>query len=99
MLVDVLPSGGRQRNHCPYCLYSRHVDDRRPGDRASACGGSMAPVGTFARPNGEQVIAHRCWDCGRERNNRVAADDDWALVMRLPIVERQRVSAEEGRSA
>ncbi len=42
--------GGRHRNHCPLCLYSRHVDDRRPGDRAGACRSLMAPVARFDRP-------------------------------------------------
>lgn len=46
----------------------------------------MAPVGVFARPNGEQVLVHRCLGCGFERHNRVAGDDDVAAVMRLPLV-------------
>lgn len=87
MFVGVLPSGGRHRNHCPRCLYSRHVDGRTPGDRAADCGGSMAPEATFLRRNGEHVLVHRCLDCGFERANRIAADDDFVLVLRLPRVE------------
>ncbi len=87
MFVGVLPSGGRHRNHCPFCLYSRHVDGRRPGDRASGCGGSMMPVAAFTRRNGEHAIVHRCADCGFERYNRIAADDDFVLVLKLPAVE------------
>lgn len=79
--------GGKHRNHCPYCLYSRHVDGNKPGDRASDCGGSMAPVGAFTRPNGEFVLVHRCLTCGFERYNRIAADDDFALVLSLPLVK------------
>jgi hypothetical protein len=79
-------SGGRHRNHCPLCLYSRHVDDRRPGDRASPCRSLMAPIGTFHRPKGEQVILHRCLGCGVERYNRVAADDNPLVCLRLPLV-------------
>lgn len=85
-LVGPTVSGGRHRNHCPLCLYSRHVDDRRPGDRASTCRSLMAPVGTFFRPKGEQVIVHRCLGCGLERFNRVAADDNDLALMRLPLV-------------
>ena len=48
----------------------------------------MAPVGTYTRAKGEHVIVHRCWDCGQERDNRIAADDDFLLVMRLPLVRR-----------
>ena len=32
------------RNHCPYCLYSKHVDVN-PGDRAEECHGVLEPVG------------------------------------------------------
>ena len=77
--------GGRHRNHCPHCLYSRHVDVTI-GDRASTCRASMAPVARFERPNGEPVIVHRCLGCGFERHNRVAADDDWMLYESLPVV-------------
>lgn len=84
--VGPLPSGGHQRNHCPFCLHSRHVDDRQPGDRASACKSLMAPIGAFQRPNGEHCIVHRCLGCGFERFNRIGADDDFDLVLSLPVV-------------
>jgi len=84
--VGPVPSGGRQRNHCPFCLYSRHVDAARPGDRASSCGALMAPVGAFQRPNGEHCVVHRCLGCGFERFTRIAADDDFDLVLSLPVV-------------
>ena len=32
------------RNHCPYCLYSKHVDIN-PGDRAEQCHGSLNQLG------------------------------------------------------
>lgn len=86
--VGPVPSGGRHRNHCPFCLHSRHVDERMAGDRASACGGSMAPIGIFAQRNGEQSLVHRCLSCGAIRHNRIAADDDYDLVLALPDVTR-----------
>ena len=46
----------------------------------------MAPVGAFTRPRGEHVILHRCDACGQERHNRIAADDDFSLVLQLPAV-------------
>ena len=81
-------SGGKHRNHCPLCLYSRHVDGSRPGDRASDCGAKMAPVARFTRPNGEPMVVHRCLGCGFERNNRLAADDNMVLFEELPTVAR-----------
>ncbi len=85
-LIGPTVSGGRHRNHCLLCLHSRHVDGDRPGDRAASCGALMAPVGTFHRPKGEQVILHRCLGCGLERHNRVAADDNAVALLRLPPV-------------
>jgi hypothetical protein len=86
-MVGPTPSGGWNRNHCPACLYSRHVDAKTPGDRASDCNALMAPVGVFTRPKGEEVIVHQCLGCGFERYNRVAADDSEAGVAALPVVE------------
>jgi hypothetical protein len=94
VLIGPPPSGGRQRNHCPFCLYSRHVDGTRPGDRGSDCGGSMEPIARFERHSGEVQIIHRCHDCCFERHNRIAADDDYALVLTLP--EREPASASSG---
>lgn len=79
-------SGGKHRNHCPLCLHSKHVDGKRPGDRASACGAKMAPVGRFVRADGEPMIAHRCLGCGFVRSNRLAADDMMPVYDDLPIV-------------
>ena len=85
--VGDVRGGGSHRNHCPFCLYSRHVDARVSGDRASDCGALMEPIGAFTRPKGEHVIVHRCLGCGFERFNRIAGDDDFDLVLKLPVVE------------
>ena len=31
------------RDHCPYCLYSLHVDIT-PGDRLNSCRGKLEPI-------------------------------------------------------
>lgn len=80
-------TGGRQRNHCPNCLHSLHVDGKTPGDRRSDCGALMKPAGTFFRRGGDQVLLHRCLGCGFERYNRIAADDNPLLLMRLPLLD------------
>lgn len=87
-------TGGKQRNHCPNCLHSLHVDLKSPGDRLSDCRSLMEPVATFMRPNGEQVLVHRCKGCTLERHNRIAADDSPLLLMRLALVE-PRAGVEE----
>ncbi|MGZ3642547.1 MAG: RNHCP domain-containing protein [Ktedonobacteraceae bacterium] len=35
------------QNGCPFCLYSLHVDDRKPGDRMSTCGCRMEACRSF----------------------------------------------------
>lgn len=97
VFVVSVPSGGRHRNHCPTCLHSRHVDERLPGDRLSACGGTMAPIGRFQRAGGEYMLLHRCLDCGVERRNRIAADDDFDLVLSLPEIAPPGTGSEMGR--
>ena len=52
----------------------------------SACGGSMEPIGSFQRRKGEYVLVHCCLDCGLERFNRIAGDDDFELVLALPAL-------------
>ena len=52
----------------------------------STCGCRMEPVGRFQRPNEAYVIIHRCLGCDFERFNRIAADDDFDLVLALPAL-------------
>ncbi|MDD5469635.1 MAG: RNHCP domain-containing protein [Candidatus Peribacteraceae bacterium] len=69
---------GSYRNHCPHCLYSKHVDAQGPGDRASSCGGLMKPVAIDQRSGKGFVLLHACEKCGKQIPNRAAADDDLA---------------------
>ena len=76
-------SGVNNRNHCPYCLYSRHLDLEDAGDRDSECLGAMAPIGLTAKKTrkkygdtqGELMLVHRCEQCSKLSINRIAADD------------------------
>jgi len=98
-MVGQTVSGGRHRNHCPFCLTSRHVDLRRPGDRANPCRALMAPVGVAYRPDGEQLVVHRCNGCGELRRTRVAADDDPVALLRLPpFAATEPAPAKEGEA-
>jgi hypothetical protein len=79
-----LISGVQNRNHCPYCLWSRHVDHAKAGDRLSACKAIMQPIGLTIKRSydkygksrlGELMLIHRCSECGKLSINRIAADD------------------------
>ncbi|MCX6807880.1 MAG: RNHCP domain-containing protein, partial [Patescibacteria group bacterium] len=61
-------------NHCPNCLWSKHVDIN-PGDRAEACKGMMKPVAIELR-NGLYYVLQRCVLCGFERKNQVKDNDN-----------------------
>lgn len=74
--------GTTHRNHCPSCLWSRHVDDS-PGDRAADCGAAMEPLAIAVRGDGEWVLVHRCTGCGVLHLNRTAGDDNVYVMLQL----------------
>jgi hypothetical protein len=76
--------GTAHRNHCPWCLWSRHLDDT-PGDRAAACGGAMEPIAVWVRQGSEWAIIHRCRKCGELHSNRIAGDDDELALVSLAV--------------
>ena len=85
-----LLSGVNNRNHCPYCLWSCHLDLYVAGDRLSACKAPMKPVGLTLKkgrnkyqhePRGELMLIHECVECKTLSINRIAADDDSATVI------------------
>jgi len=71
-------------NHCPKCLYSRHVDIN-PGDRLSKCKGLMQPV-KVELEKGEYVITHKCLKCGTEKRNITANGDSFENILKLSTV-------------
>lgn len=83
-------SGVNNRNHCPYCLWSCHLDLYSTGDRLSACKAGMKPIGlTLKRSRnkyqvdsrGELMLVHACVDCATVSINRIAADDDPETIL------------------
>jgi hypothetical protein len=85
-----LLSGVNNRNHCPYCLWSSHLDLYSAGDRLSACKARMKPVGLTLKksrnkyqtePRGELMLVHACVDCATVSINRIAADDDPETIL------------------
>ena len=73
--------GNGYTNHCPHCLYSKHVDIN-PGDRLESCGGLMEPI-DFELKDGKYVLVHRCQKCGFERRNKVCDEDNFEAVLAL----------------
>jgi hypothetical protein len=89
---DPALAGVQNRNHCPYCLWSRHLDWRVAGDRLAGCRASMQPIGlTLKRSrnkyavarDGELMLIHRCTICDKVAINRIAADDSVAAILQI----------------
>jgi RNHCP domain len=77
--------GTAHRNHCPNCLWSRHLDDDTPGDRDARCGALMEPIAITVRGDGEWVLIHRCGGCDELHLNRSAGDDNPLILLRLAV--------------
>ena len=71
------------RDHCPYCLYSKHVDIN-PGDRENTCKGLLKPIGVEKFKDTYKII-YRCEKCNQEHKNIMANDDDMQEIIRISI--------------
>lgn len=74
--------GYTSRNHCPVCLYSKHVDIN-PGDRQEECHGLLEPIGLEMSNKKGYVIIFKCKKCGAIRKNKAAEDDNMDLLIKL----------------
>jgi hypothetical protein len=78
-------TGGRYNNHCPNCLFSKHVDDKLPGDRASDCKGLMKPIG-ITRKKGVWRIRQKCVNCGKTGDFNSTSADNMDLIIQLSTI-------------
>ncbi len=76
-----LTKGTGFTNHCPACLFSKHVDIN-PGDRENLCQGLMEPIGLEIK-QGEYIILHKCQTCGATKKNKASADDNQSAMISL----------------
>lgn len=83
----VQPLGYTSRNHCPFCLYSLHVDVL-PGDRQNTCKGVLKPIGIETK-KGEYIIVFKCEKCGQIVRNVVAQDDNFEEILKVSSYEKR----------
>ena len=69
------------RDHCPYCLFSKHVDIV-PGDRANECHGLLEPIKIEKFKNTYKII-YKCQKCHQTHKNIMANDDDMDIIIDL----------------
>lgn len=84
--------GVHNRNHCPYCPWSRHMDFYTAGDWLSACKSLIQPIGLALKRSpkkyglnglGKLMLIHRCTEFGKVSVNRLAADDDTDTILEV----------------
>ena len=69
------------RDHCPYCLYSKHVDIN-PGDRMNNCEGLLVPIDIEKFKKIYKII-YKCKKCNKIHKNIVAKDDSIDKIIEL----------------
>ena len=77
----VFVKGDGYTNHCPECLWSKHVDVN-PGDRAETCQGLMALIG-FTMKQGDYVLIHQCTTCGATKKNKTSKKDSFETLLSI----------------
>ncbi len=80
-------SGDGYTNHCPECLWSKHVDIN-PGDRTEKCQAMMKPVSLEIK-SGKYFIVFECIKCKFKRKNKLAENDNFDTL--LNIVKNSKI--------
>ncbi|KPJ70500.1 hypothetical protein AMJ51_01670 [Microgenomates bacterium DG_75] len=80
-VCDTKIKGTGYTDHCPNCLFGKHVDVF-PGDRKRGCGGLMEPIGATKRKGKWQILYH-CQKCGYQRFNKVSPEDNKKEIIKL----------------
>ncbi len=78
---QIIVGGNGYTNHCPSCLWSKHVDIN-PGDRKAKCGGLMEPIGLDWK-NKTYIIVHRCLNCGLKKRNKISKNDKIDRIIQI----------------
>ena len=71
------------RDHCTYCLYSKHVDIN-PGDRLNKCQGLLQPI-EIEKFKDTYKIIYKCEKCNMNHKNIIALDDNMDLIIELSV--------------
>ncbi len=71
--------GNGYTNHCPECLWSKHVDIN-PGDRNSKCEGMMKPIGIEIEGKNQYLI-HECTSCKIRKRNKKSSNDNFEKIL------------------
>ena len=76
---EIKALGYTARDHCPYCLCSKHVDIN-PGDRLEQCHGRLVPI-ELEKHKDTYKIVYKCDKCHMIKKNIMAKDDDLDVLL------------------
>jgi hypothetical protein len=82
--------GDGYTDHCPACLWSRHVDVN-PGDRASTCLGMMEPIATEGT-GPIYTILYKCTQCKSEHRVKMHKADSADAIVALALARAKKFS-------
>ena len=74
--------GDGYTDHCPKCLWGKHMDEEVPGDRESGCKGLMKPEYT-EYVSGQTKIHYKCQSCGHKFVVRIGKNDDCGKITEI----------------
>lgn len=74
--------GDGYTDHCPNCLWGKHVDYETPGDRVSDCKGLMEPIRTSFE-KGKFRIWYKCTQCSHRFWVREGKNDNRELLVKM----------------
>lgn len=77
--------GYTSRDHCPFCLYSKHVDIN-PGDRKNNCKGLLKPIGIEKFKDTFKIL-YKCEICNQNHKNIIANDDNMNEIIRISKID------------
>lgn len=73
------------RDHCPHCLYSKHLDIM-PGDRLNECHGMLKPIGIEKFKDSYKIV-YKCIKCSQLHKNIMANDDNMDIIIELSKIQ------------
>ncbi len=68
-------------NHCPACLWSKHVDIN-PGDRENSCQGLMKPIDAYFKSQ-EWYLNQECQECNAINVIKVLPEDNQEIIQKI----------------
>lgn len=86
---ETFVKGNGYTNHCPQCLYSKHVD-RFPGDRNSTCGGLMKPVDVCVHAGIIVDVIQECVRCNHQHTNKLSDGDNQDALITIMAEQAEK---------